>query len=69
MFGSVNATCRLEVRVMFKWLQSRRGRKMDLVSAPREAERDSGEEEQESSEEDAREVAPSGMTRVKTNKI
>jgi hypothetical protein len=54
---------------MFKWLQSRRRRKMDLVSVPRKAERDSGEEEYESSEEDAREVAPSGMTRVKTNKI
>jgi hypothetical protein len=54
---------------MFKWLQSRRRRKMDALSVPREAERDSGEEEHESSEEDAREVGPSGMTRVKTNKI
>ena len=54
---------------MFKWLQSRRRRKMDSVSVPREVERDSGEEEHESSEEDSREVAPSGLTRVKTDKI
>jgi hypothetical protein len=54
---------------MFKWLQSRRRRKVDLVSVRGEAERDSGEEEHKSSEEDSREVAPSGLTRVKTNKI
>jgi hypothetical protein len=59
----------LGVRFMFRWLQSRRRRKVDSVSVPREAERDSGEEEHESSEEDSREVAPSGLTRVKTDKI
>jgi hypothetical protein len=69
LLSSVNATCRLGVRFMFKWLQSRRRRKVDLVSVRGEAERDSGEEEHKSSEEDSREVAPSGLTRVKTNKI
>jgi hypothetical protein len=55
---------------MFKWMQSRRRRrKQDLTPEPREVERDSGEEEYESHEEDEREVGPSGMTRVKTDKI
>ena len=55
---------------MFKWLQSRRGRNSpEMVSEPREVERDSGEEEYESSEEDEREVGPSGMTRMKTDGI
>jgi hypothetical protein len=55
---------------MFKWLQSRRHRRdPDVVSEPRHAERDSGEEEYESEEEDEREVGPSGMTRMKTDGI
>jgi hypothetical protein len=55
---------------MFKWLQLRRGRRNpDVVSEPREVERDSGEEEYESHEEDEHEVGPSGMTRMKTNGI
>ena len=55
---------------MFKWLQLRRGRRNpDVVSEPREVERDSGEEEYESQEEDQREVGPSGMTRAKTDNI
>ena len=55
---------------MFKWLQSRRGRRNpDVVSEPREVERDSGEEEYESHEEDEHEVGPSGMTRMKTDGI
>jgi hypothetical protein len=55
---------------MFKWLQSRRRRpRQDLVTEPREDERDSGEEEHESHEEEEREGAPSGMTRMKTDNI
>jgi hypothetical protein len=55
---------------MFKWLESRRRRrKPDLMPESREVERDSGEEEYESHEEDDREVGPSGMTRVKTDDI
>ena len=55
---------------MFKWLESRRRRrKLDLMAEPREVERDSGEEEYESQEEDEREVGPSGMTRMKTDGI
>jgi membrane protein DedA with SNARE-associated domain len=59
-----------EVNVMFEWMQWRRSR---LETAPvpdaAEVDRDSGEEEYASHEEDAREVAPSGMTRVKTDNI
>jgi hypothetical protein len=54
---------------LFKWFRFRRRRKTDSVSEPREAERDSGEEEYESHEEEAREVGPSGITRVKTDDI
>ena len=55
---------------MFKWLRSRRSRRQqDLVPEPQQVERDSGEEEYESQEEDEREVGPSGMTRVKTDDI
>ena len=55
---------------MFKWLRSRRhGREPDVVSEPRQVERDSGEEEYESQEEDDREVNPSEMTRAKTDNI
>jgi hypothetical protein len=56
--------------VMFKWLQSRRRRPQpELVAEPREDERDSGEEELESHEEEEREAAPSGVTRMKTDNI
>ena len=56
---------------MFKWLQSRRSRRQqdDSVPEPQQVERDSGEEEYESQEEDQREVGPSGMTRAKTDNI
>jgi hypothetical protein len=55
---------------MFKWIQSRRRkRQQDRVPEPPQVERDSGEEEYESHEEDEREVGPSGMTRVKTDNI
>ena len=64
------ASPRLEVNIMFKWMQMRRPRrKFESVAEPPEAERDSGDEEYESHEEDAREAAPSGMTRVKTDKL
>jgi hypothetical protein len=46
----------------------RRKRQPDLVPEPHQVERDSGEEEYESQEED-REVSPSEMTRMKTDKI
>jgi hypothetical protein len=56
--------------VMFKWLQSRRRRPQpELVAEPREGERDSGEEDLESHEEEEHESAPSGMTRLKTDDI
>ena len=53
---------------MFKWMHVRR-RKLDLVPEPSEVDRDSGEEEYESSEEAEREEAPSGMMRVKTDNV
>ena len=55
---------------MFKWIHSRRRkRQQDFVPEPERVERDSGEEEYESQEEDEREVGPSGMTRAKTDNI
>jgi hypothetical protein len=55
---------------MFKWMQlRRRKREDDLVPESQEAERDSGEEEYESHEEAEEESSPSGMTRMKTDKI
>jgi hypothetical protein len=55
---------------MFKWLRSRRRRdEADPAAAPREDDRDSGEEEYESHEEEAHEIEPSGMTRVKTDEL
>jgi hypothetical protein len=61
---------REEVSVMFKWMQSRRDRRrQDSVPEPQQVERDSGEEEYESHEEDELEVGPSGMTRAKTDNI
>jgi hypothetical protein len=44
-------------------------RQQDSVAETQEAERDSGEEEYESEEELEDEVAPSGMTRAKTDNI
>lgn len=55
--------------VMSNWIRSRRRKEQEAVLAPNDTERDSGEEEYASHEEDAREVAPSGLTRVKTYKI
>jgi hypothetical protein len=54
---------------MFEWIRSRRHRKDDLPVQPRELDRDSAEDEYETQEEEASEVEPSGLTRVKTNKI
>ena len=54
---------------MFKWMHLRRRPKPGLAPEPSEVGRDSGEEEYESSEEEEREEAPSGMTRVKTDNI
>ncbi len=54
---------------MFKWLRSRSRDASESVSEPVEADRDAGEEELESHEELADEVAPSGMTRVNTDEI
>ena len=55
---------------MFSWLRSRR-RQREPESRPEssETDRDSGEEEYESHEEEIREAAPSGLTRVKTDDI
>ena len=55
---------------MLKWLRLR-SRRAETRLAPdsREQDRDSGEEERASEEEVAREVAPSGLTRVKTENI
>jgi len=51
-------------------LQSRRRkRRPDVVPEPHQVERDSGEEEYESQEEEDREVDPSEMTRMKTDNI
>ena len=59
-----------EVIVVFKWMDSfRRRRRPDPVVLPSDADRDSGEEELESHEEEAEESAPSGMTRIKTDEI
>jgi hypothetical protein len=54
---------------MFKWLQRRRGTKQDPVDDTRDTDRDSGEEEYESEEEREEEIAPSGMTRAKTDNL
>jgi hypothetical protein len=58
------------VIVVFKWIRSRRPRREhDLGPESAENKEDSGEEEYASHEEDDREVAPSGLTRVKTDDI
>jgi hypothetical protein len=55
---------------MVRWIRwHRRRREPDPVSEPREADRDTGEDEYESHEEEAREAGPSGMTRVKTDNV
>ena len=55
---------------MFKWIRARRPRpEPDLTPEADEVERDSGEEEYASQSEEDREVAPSGLTRVKTDDI
>jgi hypothetical protein len=55
---------------MFKWIRARRSRpEPDPTPEADEVERDSGEEEYASQAEDDREVAPSGLTRVKTDDI
>ena len=55
---------------MFKWIKALRRRcEPEAAGGPRDEERDSGEEEYEAHEEEAREAAPDGMTRMKTDKI
>jgi hypothetical protein len=58
---------------MFKWMRSRRrhGGSESMESMPKssETDRDSGEEEYESHEDEAEEVSPDGMTRMKTEDI
>jgi hypothetical protein len=64
------ATLKSEVIVVFKWIRSRRRRgERDLGPESAEDKHDSGEEEYASHEEDDREVAPSGLTRLKTDDI
>ena len=55
---------------MFTWLRRRRGKgsQEEVAEAP-PADRDSGEEEYQSEEEVEEEVAPSWMTRAKTDNI
>jgi hypothetical protein len=58
------------VITIFKWLRARRGKPPQNVGAETEqADRDSGEEEYESEEEYEDEVAPSDLTRAKTDNI
>jgi hypothetical protein len=47
----------------------RRRHQQNSVPEPQQVERDSGEEEYESHEEAEREIGPTGLTRVKTDKI
>ena len=47
----------------------RRRRQVDVLPEPGQVERDSGDEDYESREEDDREAEPSGMTRAKTDNI
>jgi hypothetical protein len=57
---------------MFKWMRFRRHREpesMESMPKSSETDRDSGEEEYEAHEEDAEEVSPGGMTRIKTDDI
>ena len=55
---------------MFKWLRSLRPRREpDFGPESAELERDSGEEEYASREEDESEVAPSDLPRMKTDEI
>jgi hypothetical protein len=55
---------------MFKWITLRRSRRpSEVVPEPRDQDRDSGEDEYESRDEDARESSPSGMPRANTDEI
>jgi hypothetical protein len=55
---------------MFKWIRSRRpSRNGELRPESAEDKRDTGEDEYASHEEDDREVAPDGQTRLKTDYI
>lgn len=55
--------------VMFMRMRLRRHKDQEALPAPNDTERDSGEEEYASHEEDAREVGPSGLARLKTDNI
>jgi hypothetical protein len=55
---------------MFKWMRSRRRQdESESLVESSETDRDSGEEEYESREEESRESAPSGLTRLKTDDL
>jgi len=63
-------TRKSEVSIMFKWIRSLRpGRDRDVRPESAEDKRDSGEEEYASQQEEDREAAPDGQTRVKTDDI
>jgi hypothetical protein len=56
--------------MVFKWLQSRWSQRgSESMPESTETDRDSGEEEYESHEEESREAAPSGLTRLKTDDL
>jgi hypothetical protein len=55
---------------MFKWMNLLRRRvRMDSSAEEPAKERDSGEDEYETHEEEAREAAPDGSTRLKTENL
>jgi hypothetical protein len=70
LYSSESAHVKPEVIAMFKWIRSRRpSRNGELTPESAEDKRDSGEDEYDSHEEDDREVAPDGQTRLKTDNI
>ena len=55
---------------MFEWIKTLRRRgKVGSGSDQRAPDRDSGEEERETDEEEEREAAPDGSTRMKTDNL
>jgi hypothetical protein len=58
-----------EVIGMFKWAKWRSRGTEGSSADPAEPDRDSGEEEYESEEEDAREISSPGLPRIKTDDI
>jgi hypothetical protein len=59
-----------ELIAMFKWIKSLRRRgEVDSGGEEGAPERDSGDEEYETHEEEEREAAPDGSTRIKTDNL